>query len=205
SIIDFVFAQLHHPHKTPAWTPGDTAWTGEVVRRLERFSTETGKPSIHFFGHTHAYERGQSRDHHHLWVDVSATEGDLAWWGEYPATDHPEFQKVLMDWGFVLMEVEDGENPSFRMRRVSRGNQFDPKDNEIVDDITIRHRNPAPARPTAIEPQTGVGGFPADDGVLRGSEFRDPDGDRHLASHFQLTTTAGDYASPVRDEWIRFE
>ncbi|MCP4069437.1 MAG: metallophosphoesterase family protein [Phycisphaeraceae bacterium] len=205
SIIDFVFAQLHHPHKTPAWTPGDTDWTGEVVRRLERFSTETGKPSIHFFGHTHAYERGQSRDHHHLWVDVSATEGDLAWWGEYPATDHPEFQKVLMDWGFVLMEVEDGENPSFRMRRVSRGNQFDPKDNEIVDDITIRHRNPAPARPTAIEPQTGVGGFPADDGVLRGSEFRDPNGDRHLASHFQLTTTAGDYASPVRDEWIRFE
>ena len=204
-VIDFVFAEMHHPHKTPSWTPGNTAFTGEVVQRLEAFSTATGKPSIHFFGHTHSYERGQSRDHEHLWVDVSAGEGDLAWWGEFPNEDYPEFQKVFMDWGFVLMEVEDGENPSFRMRRVSRGNQFDPKDNAVIDDLTIRHHNAAPATPRALEPVGGAGEVSADEGVLRGSAFEDPDGDSHLASHFQVTAVAGDYSTPVRDEWFRFE
>ena len=204
-VIDFVFAQMHHPHKTPSWTPGNTAFTGEVVRRLEAFSSATGKPSIHFFGHTHSYERGQSRDHEHLWVDVSAGEGDLAWWGEYPNADYPEFQKVFMDWGFVLMEVEDGDNPSFRMRRVSRGNQFDPKDNAVIDDITVRHTNGAPEAPRPLAPKSGATGVSADHGVLRGSPFRDVDGDTHLASHFQVTARAGDYSSPVRDEWFRFE
>ena len=204
-VIDFVFAELHHPHKTPAWTPGNTEFTGEVVRRLERFSTDTGKPSIHFFGHTHSYERGQSRDHNHLWIDVSAGEGDLAWWGEFPNEDYPEFQKTIMDWGFVLMEVEDGDNPSFRMRRVSRGNQYAPLDNEVIDDITIRHENLAPSRPGAELPADGAAGVSAEEGVLRGSAFSDLDGDTHLASHFQVTTTPGDYREPVLDEWIRFE
>lgn len=202
--IDFVFAQMHHPHKTPAWTPGETPYVGRIVRKLEEFSDRTGKPSIHFFGHTHAYERGQSRDHHHLWVDVSAAEGDLAWWGEYPRIDHPEFQKVFMDWGFVLMEVQDGDNPSFRLRRISRGNQFDPKDNEVIDDITIRHHNAAPFPPRIISPHNAP---EADaDGVrLVASAFRDRDGDTHLASHFQVTTVKGDYATPIVDEWFRFE
>ena len=204
-VIDFVFAEMHHPHKTPSWTPGNTAFTGEVVRRLEAFSTATGKPSIHFFGHTHSYERGQSRDHEHLWVDVSAGEGDLAWWGEFPSADYPEFQRVFMDWGFVLMEVEDGDDPRFRMRRISRGNQFDPKDNAVIDDLTIRHRNQGPARPRALAPERGATDVSADHGALRGSGFEDSDGDTHLASHFQVTTRAGDYSAPVRDEWFRFE
>ncbi|UYV14065.1 MAG: fibronectin type III domain-containing protein [Phycisphaera sp.] len=203
--IDFVFAQLHHPHLTPAWTPGNTAFTGDVVRRLERFSTKTGKPSIHFFGHTHAYERGQSKDHTHLWVDVSATEGDLAWWGEYPREDYAEFQKSIMDWGFVLMEVEDGPNPSFRMRRISRGNQFDPKDNEVIDDVRIRRSNEQPVTPELRSPASGSAGVPADGLVLEASSFRDPDGDRHLATQIQISTTEGDFSAPVRDEWFRFE
>ncbi len=204
-VIDFVFAELHHPHKTPSWTPGNTAFTGEVVRRLEIFSDRTGKPSIHFFGHTHSYERGQSRDHEHLWVDVSAGEGDLAWWGEFPNADYPEFQRVFMDWGFVLMEVEDGENPSFRMRRVSRGNQFAPKDNQVIDDLTIRHHNAGPSAPRPVAPVSGGVDVSADHGVLRGSLFEDSDGDTHLASHFQVTDQPGDYSDPVRDEWFRFE
>jgi hypothetical protein len=50
--IDFVFAQMHHPHLSELWTPGNTDFTGEIVSRLERFSSDTGKPSAHFFGHT---------------------------------------------------------------------------------------------------------------------------------------------------------
>lgn len=46
--IDFIFAQLHHPHKSELWTPGESNYTGEVINLLEQFSTNCGKPSIHF-------------------------------------------------------------------------------------------------------------------------------------------------------------
>jgi len=37
--IDFIFAQLHHPHKSELWTPGESNFTGEIIERLEQFST----------------------------------------------------------------------------------------------------------------------------------------------------------------------
>ena len=73
--IDFVFAQLHHPHKSELWVPGETNFTGDVVELLEQFTSDCGKPSIHFFGHTHGYSRGQSLDHSHLWVNVATAGG----------------------------------------------------------------------------------------------------------------------------------
>ena len=109
---------------TQLFTRSGTEYTGEVIERLEDFSTQTGKPSIHFFGHTHAYERGQSKDHNHLWVNVAAGEGGIDFWDQSDV-DYPEFQRVFPDWGFVIMEVEAGDNPRFRLRRVSRGNVSD--------------------------------------------------------------------------------
>ena len=75
--IDFVFAQLHHPYKSELWLAGETDYTGEVISRMETFTEECGKPSIHFFGHTHGYSRGQSRDHEHLWVNVATAGGNI--------------------------------------------------------------------------------------------------------------------------------
>ena len=64
--IDFVFAELNHPHLSELWTPGESSLTGEIIDLLEGFTTDCTKASIHFFGHTHSYSRGQSRDDHHL-------------------------------------------------------------------------------------------------------------------------------------------
>jgi hypothetical protein len=38
TLVDFVFAQLHHPHKSELWTPGEIDYTGEVIERLEAFT-----------------------------------------------------------------------------------------------------------------------------------------------------------------------
>ena len=46
--IDFVFVQLHHPHHSELWPRGNTSWTGDVIERMESFSTQCEKPSIHF-------------------------------------------------------------------------------------------------------------------------------------------------------------
>ena len=89
--IDFVFAQLHHPHKSELWIPGEEASTGKVVKMLENFTTETGKPSLHFFGHTHGYSRGQSKDHKHLWINVATAGGAIDNWGEFEGRDYDEF------------------------------------------------------------------------------------------------------------------
>ena len=58
--IDFVYAQLHHPYHSELWIAGNMHYTGDVISILEEFSSACGKPSVHFFGHTHGYSRGQS-------------------------------------------------------------------------------------------------------------------------------------------------
>ncbi len=202
--IDFVFAQLHHPHLSGIWTPGNTAYTGLVVERMEAFSSATGKPSIHFFGHTHAYERGQSKDHNHMWVNVAAGEGGIDYWDQSDI-DYDEFQRVFPEWGFVVMEVEAGDDPQFRLRRVNRGNNYFERDNEVMDDITIKRYNDAPETPATQIPIDGSVEVNPDLVQLQATAFSDPDGGFHLESEFQLTTTQGDYTDPAETEWIRFE
>lgn len=202
--IDFVFAQMHHPHVSELWSPGNTTYTGEVVRRLEAFSTRTGKPSIHFYGHTHGYERGQSRDHYHLYVNVAAGEGNIDYWGLVPPNDYDVIQKAIPDWGFVLMEVQAGNDPQFRLRRVSRGNNVVAQDNLVTDDLTIRLSNAAPAVPTPVSPTSFASGINAASVTLDASAFVDPDGSTHLESHFQITAVPGDYSTPI-DRWLRIE
>jgi len=203
--IDFVFAQFHHPHKSELWTPGESSFSGEAVERLEQFSTATGKPSIHFFGHTHGYSRGQSRDHNHLWVNVAAGGGNPDYWYEYSQADYPEFQYSVPEWGFAIIDVRAGDDPSFRLRRLSRGNEFVFRDNELIDEITIRRTNGRPDKPVALSPNPASGavlGFAVE---LVASPFNDPDGDTLLESHWQVTATSGDYSTPLIDDWRRIE
>ncbi len=174
--LDFVFAQLHHPWLSELWTPGESDFTGEVVARLETFSSECGKPSVHFFGHTHGYSRGQSRDHDHLMVNVASAGGALDRWGEQPQADYPEFSVSQDTWGFVLVEVEGGETPSFTLRRISQGNADAPAGNIETDTITIWRHNEPPATPVAS----------CEDGALSGGAFSDPEGHAHQASHWQV-------------------
>ena len=121
--IDFVFAHLHHPYKSELWTPGETNYTGDVIERMENFSDECGKPSIHFFGHTHGYSRGQSQNHDHLWVNVATAGGAIDYWGEWPQADYDEFTVTQDEWGFVIVDVEAGDDPQFVLKRISRGNE----------------------------------------------------------------------------------
>jgi len=200
--LDFVFAQLHHPHRSEVWTPGNLDWTGEVIARMEAFSSACGKPSIHFFGHTHAYSRGQSRDHVHLMVNVASAGGRLDRWGEQPHEDYDEFSVSQDDYGFVVVEVEAGAEPSFRLRRVSRGTPEAPLDNAVRDDLTIRMVNQPPATPTALS-TAGHDGCDGDT-VLAASAFSDPDDDLQGAAHWQVATCDG-FDLPLVDRWRQHE
>ena len=202
SDIDFVFAQLHHPFKSELWLPGETGYTGSVVERLEAFSTECGKPSIHFFGHTHGYSRGQSRDHNHLWVNVATAGGAIDYWGEYPQADYSEFVATHDDWGFVVVEIEAGEAPSFRLRRVSRGDEAVTLNNQVRDDLTIRLGNAGPDLPVALSP-SGEGASP-DETLFVASLYSDPDGDPHGASHWQIADSCESWEALLVDRWVQY-
>ena len=202
--IDFVFAQFHHPHKSEAWTPGESGFSSTIVGKLEQFSTDCGKPSIHFFGHSHSYSRGQSRDHDHLMVNVATAMGSIDYWWDYPNQDYDEFQITLQEWGFVQLEVGTSDDPWFRLRRISRGNDYVPLDNVVTDEIMIRSDNLPPSTPMNASPSPGdtVNGSSVQ---LRGSRYIESQGDPGLESHWQVALSPDGFDDPIAEEWKRRE
>ena len=197
--LDFVLAQLHHPFKSELWLPGETDWTGGVVERMESFSTTCGKPSAHLFGHTHGYSRGQSRDHRHLWVNVSSGGGAIDYWGEQEQANYDEFTVSQDEWGFVVVEAQAGADPELRLRRVSRGDDAQSLDNVVRDEVTLRLFDQPPAQPTAVSPTADVAASAPV--TLVASPFADPDGDAHQASHWQVAAACDGFDAPLFDRW----
>lgn len=186
---DFVLTQFHHPCKSELWPPGEAERSCRFVAMLERFTEETGKPSFHLFGHTHAYSRGQSRDMPHVWLNVAPTAGDIDYWGEYDMTDYDEFQKSVDEFGYCLITLHAGERPAVQVVRRSGGNGiqwFHYTDDTISDAFTIRYDNQPPEMPR-ISATEHAGAL-----LLRGTAFSDPDGDSHLESHWQLLAESGE-------------
>ncbi len=183
--IDFVFAQLHHPHKSELWTPGESNYTGQIIEKLENFTNDCGKPSIHFFGHTHGYSRGQSKDHKHLWVNVASAGGAIDLWGDWPTADYEEFTVSQDEYGFVVVDVNAGADPSFTLKRISRGDAANPLDNVLRDSLTIKTVSEKPDTPQNI--------FPVDISispdciVFLASDFSSPSGGSHGAAQWQIS------------------
>jgi len=201
--IDFVFAELHHPYKSELWTPGESDFTGMVIDSLEQFTSFCAKPSIHFFGHTHGYSRGQSRDHKHLWVNVATAGGAIDNWGEFPNADYDEFVKSQDEYGFVLIEVEAGEEPKFSLRRYSLGDQDIVLDNIVRDSITIYKKEWVPYKPINIFPQDGDT-IQASCLTLRASEFAGVS-DSIQAAHWQIAKSNNFVDSIIVSQWFQDE
>lgn len=192
--LDFVFAQLHHPMLSELWTPGESDFTAEVVARLEAFTEGCGKPSVHFFGHTHGYSRGQSAEHQHLMVNVASAGGALDRWGEQPQVDYDAFSVSQDTYGFVTVHVEAGDAPSFRLTRYDRGTPEAPENNVVSDAVTVFRYNTPPAAPV---PQPVAATCPA---TLSMAGFVDADGHGHQASQWQLDLDCS-FAEPLVDSW----
>ena len=191
--IDFVFVQLHHPFHSELWTPGELGFTGQVIQQLESWSTNCNKVSAHFFGHTHAYSRGQSRDHQHVMVNVATAGGAIDNWGVYPNADYPEYSVSQDEYGFVLIQTTAGVEPTMRIRRFGRGDQNGSANNLLRDEVIVKNKEYPPAKPIAIFPIGHV--LPPGCVTLRASAFDDAE-DIHQASQWQIASSC-DFANPI--------
>jgi hypothetical protein len=200
--IDFVFAQLHHPHRSELWLAGEEDWSAEAVGILEEFASACDKPSIHLHGHTHAYGRGASRDHRHVWMNVATASGDIDYFGEYPSADYTEYNVAYDEYGFVMIDTEAGDDPNVRVRRVSRGDAITQLDNVVRDDFTVRRYNGLPETP---ELPAEVNNINPDCPQLPRGAFVDPDDDAFGASRIQVASDCDDFASPLADVWWQAE
>ena len=202
-LIDFVFAQMHHPFKSELWLPGEADYTGEIVERLEAFSDSCGKPTIHFFGHTHAYSRGQSMEHKHLWVNVAVAGGNIDYWGEFANADYDEYIVSQDEYGFVMVEVTAGADPKFTLKRLSFGDQYNPGGNTQTDIITVHRYNTAPKTPIALYPGFGqtVSSFCT---AMKADGFSDPNGEEHGSSQWQVSTDSANFNAPVFESWKQY-
>ena len=200
--LDMVFAAMHHPWKSELWPPGETDFTGEIIATLDTFATDCGKPAVHFFGHTHGYSRGQSRDAPHVWVNAATASGNIDYWHEYDQVDYEEFTTSQDEYGFVVVDVYGGGDPAYRIRRIGRGDEAQPADNEERDMVWVPRFGSAPATPEARSPDAAVSPWCVQ---LAASPFCDPEGDRHGASHWQVATTCDDFDSPTWESWVQHE
>jgi hypothetical protein len=196
--VDFVIAQLHHPYKSELWPDGEISWSGEVASRLDDFATRCDKPALSFFGHTHGYNRGISRDHAHLWLNVASAAGDIDYVGEFANVDYTEMSVVYDEYGFVYGEATAGENPTLRLRYVSRGDGKTSFDNVQRDEVTVRRHNTRPEKPVLPEALGTID--PLCPTLPRGT-FVDGDGDSFGASRVQLATSCLGLDSPLVDVW----
>ena len=201
--IDFVIAQFHHPHKSELWTPGEISYSGQIVQKLEAFSNANNKPSMHLFGHTHGYSRGLSRDSKHIWLDVASSGGNIDYWGEYSNQDYDEFSVTYDDYGFVLIEITNSDNPKIVMKRISRGDESTPLDNVLKDTFTL-YKNSSPVDIPVASSPIDITLNPACV-ILNAENFTSQNVDAvHGQSHWQISTST-DFTAPVVQSWKNFE
>ena len=203
--VDFVVAQFHHNHTDEWWAQLDATSIGDAVARLQQFSSVCAKPSAHIYGHTHNYNRGQSRDHNHSIINASTAGGSLAWNWQTSAVDYPEVQISDVSYGWVGADVSAGDEPSIRFRRYSVGQDPAPVAWQVIDDFTVTRNSVPPAQPNAqgeVLPTS-----PADPPYVRlqASAFVDESAPQQ-ASHWQVKRSSDTtFEQPVAEAWEKFE
>jgi hypothetical protein len=182
--VDFLFVQLHHPARSELWVPGNHPWAVMVDDRLDAWANDCGRAAVTFFGHTHAWSRGQSRDAAHLMINVASAGGALDRWGEQNQRNEPMFTVSDDTWGWTLVEVSAGDDPTLTVRRFSLGDRDATADNAEIDALSVRAYAAAPAQPAAIAPAGDD--VPSDCVTLAAGPFSDPDGEAHQATWWQV-------------------
>jgi len=203
--IDFIFTQFHHPNYSELWVTGSDPYSQKVESILESYLNKCNKAGAMFFGHTHAYSRGQSKNAGLYFVVAGTAGGRLDKWGEYKNKDYENMQKSFSSFGFMWVDVTAGEDPNFKITRYSQGsdpNKF--SGNSVIDEFKFKSKNIRPEKPQINSHKSKTKKF-SDQLVLKASPYQDDDKDSHLESEWQIQEQMKDEWKEIYDKWARFE
>lgn len=165
--IKYVFSMFHHPCLSELWITGESLGSCELVAETEKYSKDTGNISGHFFGHTHAYSRGQSMDTNHLWVNASTSQGYREPIHDnhmlYDVHDYNTFAISRSEFGFNILTFNIGGSESVNMKRYSAtvankvGGYGSLQDGfEMTDEVTVNPGKTVLPAPQIISPNGEV-------------------------------------------------
>lgn len=138
----FVMGLFHHGCLSELWNVGESIGSCEMVAELEKYSRTTGAISGHFFGHTHAYSRGQSLDTPHLWLNAASASGYIEPLNDSghqnnQISDYDTFEVSRSEFGYNVLTYRFGQDPSMTLDRKKGGYDGDT-DFEVVDSVTFQ-------------------------------------------------------------------
>jgi hypothetical protein len=187
-VVSMVFAFLHHPGRSEVWPDGNTSWVqNSVIPMLETYD----KVEMLTYGHSHNYERGES-EASGLRLMLNGGGGSaLDRWGMYGNQEnYPELKRSYDHYCYSIIDVDLTDN-SYTAETYSLGHTDLALDNASIDSWHHKRNQPAPDAPVAYAP-AGTVPIPVH---LCASPISNDEGLSN--SHFQVTSTQGDYATPL--------
>ena len=196
--IEWIFAFLHHPGRSELWPDGNTEYVqSRVIPTLAKYS----KVDMLTYGHSHNYERGTALNGGFRLMLNGGAGSALDRWDMYNNQEnYPELQKTFDHYCYSIIDI-DIANKSFECITYSLGHPQNPLDNEVIDRF---FRNKAdetpPVTPTLTLPEKEEVEPPFRLGTSNYSGTYEI-----MSSQFQMTTTEGNYDSPILDIARDFE
>ncbi|NOX67101.1 MAG: T9SS type A sorting domain-containing protein [Chlorobi bacterium] len=191
--IEWIFGFLHHPGHSELWPDGNTAYVqNRIIPTLVKYS----KVDMLTYGHSHNYERGTALNSGLRLMLSGGAASALDRWEMYSnQQNYPEIQKTFDHYCYSIVDI-DVANKFYEVTSYSLGNPQNPLANVVIDHFIRDKKNETPpATPSLTQP--GQGSQVEPPFTLIASDFAGTYD--IMSSQFQVTTTAGNYDSPVID------
>jgi len=196
--IEWVFAFNHHPGHSELWPDGNTAYVQDrIIPTLTKYS----KVDMLAYGHSHNYERGTALNGGFRLMLNGGAGSALDRWEMYSNQEnYPEIQKTFDHYCYSIVDI-DIANKFCEVTTYSLGNPQNPLGNEIIDHFIRDKKNETPpVTPSMTLPEKEEVEIPF---RLGGASYNGTY--EIMSSQFQITTTEGNYDSPVLDIKRDFE
>ncbi len=193
--IDWIITVSHQPGHSEIWPDGNWSWMQtSVLPMLDTCS----KATLVVDGHSHCYEHGVRTNGNEHFMIVGGGGGALDRWRMYPnQTDYPDVFRSLDEYCYLIVEI-DPSAQTFTCTTYGLGNTDRPRNNQVIDRWSRSLRAIAPYQPANL---TSGAVYPND--TLWVSTC--PPNDSLLSTQVQITSTLGNYTSPLLDTLRNFE
>ncbi|QNP47866.1 metallophosphoesterase family protein [Diaphorobacter aerolatus] len=114
----YVLLLNHHPCLSEKWRQGEVIGACDFIAQLEDYGRSTGAITANVNGHVHFYERGNSMNSRHLWLNVASGAGDLEGAKQEDDSDLDVFANTKLSFGYGTLQVGfGGAVPSLEWKR----------------------------------------------------------------------------------------